>query len=191
MIAPSRSTIPSPHPPSPADLKRIAAGDQQACRDLIDGWETVIMAIAKGHAARPSDIDDLIQVGRLAVYRCALKYDPSYEFPFGNYAKRAIKNSVMGEAVRLARWRRLERPLEGNVEAQTDSPQGLVVETSLAEPIMKWVLELPEPHPTIFRLLYVGQLKQRAAAKELGLSQPRVAQLHQSFLVLARSAFTA
>jgi DNA-directed RNA polymerase specialized sigma24 family protein len=97
----------------------------------------------------------------------------------------------MQEAARLARQRRLETPLEGNAEEGADSAEEMVDEAGQVRPVKRWVLELPEPHATIFRLLYVEQLKQRAAAKEMGVSQPRVAQLHQSFLDLARAAFTA
>ena len=39
-------------------------------------------------------IDDLIQVGRLAVYQSALNYNPSFDVPFANYTKRGIKKRV-------------------------------------------------------------------------------------------------
>jgi RNA polymerase sigma factor (sigma-70 family) len=191
MIASTRDVITSPPPPTPAELRRIAAGDQQACRNLIDRWESPIKIIASGFASRASDIDDLMQIGRLAVHQSALNYDLSLEFPFGNYAKRGIKNCIMQEATRLARQRRLETPLEGHAEDGDDLPPEMVNDTGPADAVKGWVLELPEPHATIFRLLYVEKLKQRGAAEELGISQPRVAQLHRSFLDITRAAFTA
>ena len=42
----------------------------------------------------------------------------------------------------------------------------------------EWFGQLPEPHLTIFHLLYVEGLRQRFAARKMGVSQPRVAQLH-------------
>lgn len=131
-----------------------------------------------------------MQVGRLAVYQAALNYNPSSETPFGNYTKRAIKNAILNETGRLARQRKLEMPLEGTA-AEGKAERGEVADyADRTEPVREWVQELPEPHATIFRLLYAEKLKQRAAAKEMGVSQPRVAQLHQSFLDHARAAFT-
>jgi RNA polymerase sigma factor (sigma-70 family) len=181
MIASTRDVITSPPSPTPSELQRIAIGDRHACRELIDSWEGAIKAIASGYASRRSDLDDLMQVGRLAVYQSALKYDPSFGVPYSNYTKRAIKNSVMQEAARLARQRKLDQPLEGYNEQRTEPYRN--------HSVKEWVLELSEPHATIFRLLYIEKLRQRVAAEEMGVSQPRVAQLHLSFLNLARATF--
>jgi RNA polymerase sigma factor (sigma-70 family) len=186
MIASTRDVIASPPPYAPYELQPIVAGDQHACRELIAGWETPIKAIAWGYASRRSDIDDLMQCGRLAVYQSALNYDPSFEITFGHYTKRAIKNSVLKEAARLARQRRLETPLEWHAEKEDKLPEHMMHRAGQAQVVKEWLLQLPEPHATIFRLLYVEKVKQRAAAQEMGVSQPRVAQLNKSFLNLAR-----
>ena len=70
MIASKRDAIASPHPPTSAEFKRVAAGDQQSCHGLIERWETPVKIIAAGYASRKSDVDDLRQVGRLALYQC-------------------------------------------------------------------------------------------------------------------------
>jgi RNA polymerase sigma factor (sigma-70 family) len=162
-----------------------------ACRELIDGWGLAVKAIASRYASRLSDLDDLMQVGRLAVYQSALNYDPTLDVPFGNYTKRAIKNCVMQEAARLTRQRRLEVSPEGRAEKGDDQLEGLLDDGGQARQVKEWVLELPEPHATIFRLLYVERKTQRVVAEEIGVSQPRVAQLHRSFLDLAWATFTA
>ncbi len=177
--------IPSPVPPKNSELQRIRADDQRCCRNLIDRWETPVKVIASGYTSRNSDLDDLMQIGRVAVYQAALKYKPSFQVPFANYTKRAIKNSVMKEAARLDRQRKFETPLNGNSDQQAEIKD----HADQTDPVKEWVRELPEPHATIFRLLYVEQLKQRPAAREMGVSQPRVAQLHMAFLNLARETF--
>jgi len=186
MIASTQDVLTSPPPPTPIQLDQITSGDQQACRDLIDSWEQPIKTIASAYTSRPSDIDDLIQVGRLAVYHSALNYDPAFDVPFGNYTKRGIKNSVMQESARLARQRRFELSLEG-YDDENDAASGEHLdESDQIHSVKAWVLELPEPHATIFRLLYVQGMKQRPAAKEMGVSQPRVAQLHRTFIGLGQ-----
>ena len=67
MLASTRDAIASPPPPTASELERIAAGDQLCCRNLIDRWETVNRVMASRYARRPFDLDDLMQVGRLAV----------------------------------------------------------------------------------------------------------------------------
>jgi hypothetical protein len=106
MSATSRDIIASPLPPTSTEFQRIAAGDQQSCRALIDRWETVIKVIASAYASWKSPLPDLIQVGRIAVYKAALKYNVECGSPFANYTKRAIKNAVIQEATRLSgQWR--------------------------------------------------------------------------------------
>ena len=191
MTASTRNIVASPHSPTSSDLQRIAAGDKHACRSLIDRWETPIKIIASKiiaswDSSRPSDLDDLMQVGRLAVYQSALNYDASRQVPFGNYAKRAVKNCVVQEAVRLARQRKSEKPLEGHSKGVDEVSEEMADRAHRRSLVKKWAQDLPEPHATIFRLLYIEGLKQRPAAKQIGVSQPRVAQLHRSFLDIAR-----
>jgi RNA polymerase sporulation-specific sigma factor len=189
MIAPIRDIITSPTSPTPTDLGRIASGDKQCCRKLINSWETPIYVLASRYASRSSDLDDLVQLGRIAVYQAALHYDGSLGVPFGNYTKRAIKNLILKETQRLAQQRLFDSQLEPNPEDNGADQEEIEDAAARIDSIKEWVRELPEPHASIFRLLYVEGLKQRSAAEEIGVSQPRVAQLHKAFLNLAREAF--
>jgi RNA polymerase sigma factor (sigma-70 family) len=185
MISSTRDVLTTPPPPSRIQLRQIAGGDQRSCRELIDAWEPAITVLAARCASRSSDLDDLIQVGRIAVYHCALYFNGSLGVPFGHYTKRGIKNRVRKEAHRLARQRRFDGPLESNVADEQD----LSDDRGSVDAVKRWVQELPEPHATTFRLLYVESMTQRSAARQMGVSQPRVAQLHRSFLCFARGAF--
>jgi RNA polymerase sigma factor (sigma-70 family) len=122
------------------------------------------------------------------VYLAALKYRASYGVRFSNYTKRAIKNRVLREVARLSRQREDEVPLDadaGDLPMQSSEPSEHI------DPVTTWTRELPEPHGTIFRLLYVEGLKQRAVAERLGKTQPWVSQMHRSLLNLARAVFQA
>jgi RNA polymerase sigma factor (sigma-70 family) len=145
--------------------------------------------MAARHAPRRSDLQDLQQVGRITVYQAALRYCPSRGLPFAHYAKRAIKNNVVKQAARLQRQRRCETPLyevggdlESHAAALLSDDEGIVA-------LSQWLADLGEPHATTCRLLYAECLSQREAASQLGISQPRVAQLHRSLLNHARTAF--
>lgn len=152
--------------------------------ELLLEWEDTIRGIARRHAPRYSDLDDLLQAGRLALCRAVENYDPSVPTPFSHYAKRAIRFGVIREAGRLSRQRDSEKSsIEDNPEAidllaSFGTCQGDGAATSLAD----WIGSLPERQRELYRLLYVEGLTQRAAAVSLGTSQPRIAQLHRALL---------
>ena len=188
-MAPSnRDVVASPPDPTPFILAQIASGNEQCSRELIDGWETPITTIASRYASRHSDLDDLVQVGRIAVYTAALKYGPHHGTPFSHYAKRAIRNRVLREVARLKRQRKGEAALDA---VTNDVPVPMPEPQEQTDLLVLWTRELLEPHRTIFQLLYVQGLTQRAAAQRVQKSQPRVSQMHQSLLDLAREYLRA
>jgi DNA-directed RNA polymerase specialized sigma24 family protein len=64
-------------------------------------------------------------------------------------------------------------------------PPGLGFEAMSA--IRRWTRCTPIPLQRIYQLLYVEGRTQADAAKQLGVSQPRVAALHRSLLMLGRT----
>ena len=182
MVSLSGDIIVSPPPPSPAEIAQIASGDQKACEGFLGRWETPISMIARRYVARATDLDDLLQVGRLAVFRAAISYDPSLAVPFGNYAKRAIRNQVIKEALRLKDQRSLE---VGTCDVYSGDAKR---DERILDFVRLWLLELREPYSTIYRLLYIDGHRQRDAAGLMQLSQPRVAQLHAELLDAGRQS---
>ncbi len=188
MVTLSPDVVTSPVAPTASELQQIACGDQGACSALLHRWEGAIRTIAWRYAARPADRDDLMQIGRLAVYQAALRFDESFEAPFCNYAKRAIRNEVLKESMRLARQRDLESPVDHPAELGERRHKEVGHRLAISDRIDDLVSKLAEPHRTIFQLLYLEGHLQRSAAKQMGISQPRVAQLNKAFLAQAREA---
>jgi DNA-directed RNA polymerase specialized sigma subunit len=60
-------------------LGKRNGAQERGCAGLIRRWKNSIRTIAAYHAGRRSDLDDLMQVGRLALYRAAPLYRPSRE----------------------------------------------------------------------------------------------------------------
>jgi RNA polymerase sigma factor (sigma-70 family) len=189
MVHSMRDIVAAPPPPSVRQLQQIRAADPWACRQLIEGWETPIAIMVVGYAPRRSDLPDLQQVGRVAVYQAALRYRPSRGFPFGHYAKRAIKNNVLKHAARLVRQRQGETSLFQFDDDAEPATAALLDDNEDLISLRHWLAELGEPHATTYRLLYAESLSQRDAAVQLGISQPRVAQLHRSLLDYGRTTF--
>src|SRR5262245_33950930 len=187
----ARDVVASPPQPTPDDFRRIATRDKLACRMLFDGWESPIRTIVSGYAPRPSDLDDLMQAGRIALFRAAEKYDPSREIPFNHYANRAIRNAAVKEARRLTGQRELEEvDLEAlHAVATRSTPNEARHEQE--ESFGDWVAQLPDRLALTFRLLYEERLSQREAARIARVSQPYVAKLNKALLDHARTTLIA
>jgi DNA-directed RNA polymerase specialized sigma subunit len=69
------------------------------------------------------------------------------------------------------------------------SPTWAADERSLS--VRLWITSLPQRFQQVYSLLYVHGATQREAARAMGISQPRVAQLHQELLALGRQGFAS
>jgi len=182
----SRSTSEPSSPlslePTAAQLERIATGSSVEFDAILAKWKPEIEKIARSHVGRRSDLDDLRQAGRLALHGAALKYDAD-RGPFSHFARRVIKRRVQGEAARLDGQRYGEVAIADNplaIEAMTDCSRTAAVEVTDALALF------PLSHREVYRLLYIEGMTQRRAAHRLGVSQPRVAQLHRMLLDASR-----
>jgi RNA polymerase sigma factor (sigma-70 family) len=191
MHAPPSDVFPTPPQPSVHDFRAILAGDDEGCRLLLAAWEPLVKAIAARHVANRSDLDDLVQVGRQAVYQAVWAYKSDAGFPFAHYAKRAIKNNVLREVLRLARQRSGETRLDDNPKVFNLLTGDTNWRMEFNDDFARRFTVLPAAHQEIYKLLYVEGLTQRAAAKRLGVSQPRIAQLHTSLLKIGQIVFAA
>lgn len=181
MVTQSHDVVKTPALPPDSELQAIAAGDRIASARFLKDWEPVIAAIAARCCVRHSDFDDLMQVGRVGLFKAVIGFRSFHRVPFGNYAKRAIKNGVVKEAVSLARQRQLDT---GN------SIDGVANRSYIKSRLFDELLfDLPPAHARIFRLLYVDGHSQREAATIIGSSQPRVAQLHSAMLRWIRESW--
>jgi RNA polymerase sigma factor (sigma-70 family) len=144
-------------------------------------WNEDIKRAARYAAVRLGggeyDADDLAQAARIRLWGAALRLNP---LP-APYARRIISNAIRRAARREGRALgalspRVEPLDEGIPELR--APQG----DRPGDTIGPWVGSLPHRLRQLFDLLYVQACTQREAAQVLGVSQPRVAQLHRALL---------
>jgi RNA polymerase sigma-70 factor, ECF subfamily len=97
--------------PSDAEiLKKIAGGDTHALGILVDRYEAIVRRFVGRLAARPDEVDDLVQLTFLDVLRAAQRFDarlPARNWLVGLAAMvvRRHRRSVSRTAARLATWR--------------------------------------------------------------------------------------
>src|SRR5437660_3438168 len=84
--------------------RRVAAGDELACRRLIESNLRLVIAIARRYTSTGVPLIDLIQEGNLGLMRAAEKFDYRRGCHFGTYATWWIRQAVSraaGEQSRL------------------------------------------------------------------------------------------
>ncbi len=149
--------------------------------EFLQRWDRDIRQAAISGASRLSssvvDADDLAQAARYQLLRATQRRPITSP----HYIRRLIRNAILSalrvEAKRLSRRVDLTEDIAAPVGEDPDDLVGLVT---------VWIKALPNRLQLTYDALYVRRLTQRSAGRELGISQPRVAQLHATILKRGR-----
>ena len=76
-------------------IEAARLGDQDALNDLITLYEPEIRKISSKYFLPRSDYEDLIQEGRIAVYKALQSYNPCSNIPFLHFVRMVIKRKVI------------------------------------------------------------------------------------------------
>jgi RNA polymerase sigma factor (sigma-70 family) len=151
---------------------------------LLGLWDDDIHRAA-AHGARlmggdADDAEDLAQEARLRLMR-ATSVTPGA--PIG-YLRHVVKNSVLSGLRRERRAITTSSPRGQALDVRMETPSSGTDDRILV--VAKWVEALPGRLRLIYDLLYEQGLTQRQTGGILGISQPRVAQLHRVLLERGR-----
>jgi RNA polymerase sigma factor (sigma-70 family) len=144
--------------------------------------------------SRPWDREDLIQVGRLALWNACRRYDARRGHPFEHYATRAIVRAMRREVKREERhWTHRADPRTSTdqddlVLDQVEHAAGPSAATNDDAPEYRTVLlaqvraRVEQLSPTLrqlYQLRYVEGKSQGAVARAFGVTQQRISQLER------------
>lgn len=76
-------------------LKAAQLGDQEALNQLILHYEPEIRKIACKYFLQRADYEDLLQEGRIAVYKAILSYNDKENIPFLHFVRLVIKRKLI------------------------------------------------------------------------------------------------
>lgn len=179
-------------------LARARLGDERAFEEILASWTPYIRNSAWRYQQFSPDYDDLLQIGRTALWHVVMGFNPD-RGQFDHYATRAIRNAMLHE-LRIAsctievRMKR-ENLNEGDDDDDDDEkrrPRHYPLSATSIEPslhVRSWFRSLPPSSQDLLRLLYTYGTTQKDAGHRLGLSQPRISQLRKRLGVLAASEF--
>lgn len=165
---------------SPAPLgttKHIKTHDEDR---VLEMWDADILRAARrateraGLGALHPAADDMAQEARVRLLRALRLRSVRAEAYLRCTVSNAIKNAARDE------FRAPRVPLDGEDALEVDGgePQDVLARIKVAG----WIETLPEPLAVVYGHLYIQEASQREAARAMGISQPRVAQLHRDLL---------
>jgi RNA polymerase sigma factor (sigma-70 family) len=169
----SRPGATAPNPLHPTRLDETA---------FLVAWDGDIMRAARCAAkGDPTERQDLTQQVRARVL-LAYRQIPDAPVP---YIRTVITNTLRSAFRSEARSFTARSPLAEEINDDLAAPTDEGVDERVAA-VTVWVARLPAPFREIYQHLYREELSQRAAAKLMHVSQPRVTQLNHQLLELAR-----
>ena len=119
--------------------KRARAGDESAIAEIVQRNMPMVIRIAKKCVRKNGDMIELVQVGAIALWRCAKEYDWTRGTCFSTFAWIAVQRAMW----RSTRKRKRDEMLRG-----VDSLDGLVGRISMRggfrEEVASAVADLPE-----------------------------------------------
>ena len=105
-------------------LEAARSGDQQALEAIIAFCEPEIRKIAYKYFLPRADYDDLIQEGRIAVYRAILSYDSKSAVPFLHFMRLVVKRKLIDSLRAYTRQKHLNLNQAFSLDNSLSDEQG-------------------------------------------------------------------
>jgi len=90
-----------------AMLEAARSGNQEALNEIIKHYEPEVRMIACKYFLPRADYDDLIQEGRIAIYRAILSYDINLDIPFLHFLRMVIKRKLIDSLRKYTRQKHI------------------------------------------------------------------------------------
>jgi RNA polymerase sigma-B factor len=169
-------------------------GDADLARqELVRSHLPLVRAVARRYGGRGEDLEELVQVGSLALVKASGRFDPDRGVAFASFATPAVEGGIRrhlrdrsGRANRVAS----NSPDAGEVAA---SPTGELDSTDESEfrlLLADGLRVLDERERRIVFLRFHGDMTERQIASSIGISQAHVSRLLEGALVKLRAEFT-
>lgn len=167
-------------------LDAARSGDREALDQIILYYEPEIRKIACKYFLQRADYDDLLQEGRIAIYKAFLSYKSRPDIPFLHFLRMVIKRKLIDSLRAHNRLKHTnlneayslnnnlsEEHVDSflNVVAHTEDPATTIVAVDEARSFIEDLSRgLSDLERLVFEYYFVAGLKQREVSKRLGLT---------------------
>ncbi len=168
-----------------AMLEAARSGDEEALNEIIQHYEPEVRMIACKYFLPRADYEDLIQEGRIAIYRAILSYDTKLDIPFLHFLRMVVKRKLIDSIRKYTRQKHVnlnEAYSLNNVLSESEETSFLELLPNIEDPAAM-VIANEEAHSMIqalnndlsnlerlvFEHYFIQGFKQREVSQHLGL----------------------
>jgi RNA polymerase sigma-B factor len=165
-----------------------------ARQELVRSHLPLVRAMARRYGGRGEDLEELVQVGSLALVKASGRFDPDRGVAFASFAAPAVEGGIRrhlrdrsGRATRVAS----SAPDSGDVAADTPGELDSIDESEFRLLLADRLRVLDERERRIVFLRFHADMTERQIASLVGISQAHVSRLLEGALVKLRAEFSA
>ena len=168
-----------------AMLEAARSGNKEALNEIIQYYEPEARMIASKYFLPRADYDDLIQEGRIAIYRAVLSYNENLDISFLHFLRMVVKRKIIDSLRKYTRQKHVnlnEAYSLNIVVSESEETSFLELLPNAEDPALK-VIANDEAHSMIqglnknfsdlerlvFEHYFIQGFKQREVSKYLGL----------------------
>ncbi|HBW36565.1 sigma-70 family RNA polymerase sigma factor [Desulfosporosinus sp. BICA1-9] len=169
-----------------AMLEAARSGNKEALNEIIEHYEPEVRIIAYKYFLPRAEYDDLMQEGRIAIYRAVLSYDQTSEIPFLHFLRMVIKRKLIDSLRKYTRQKHLnlnEAYSLNNVLSETEEtsflellpnaedPASMVIANDEAITMIQGLNKnFSDLERLVFKHYFIQGFKQREVTQRLGLN---------------------
>lgn len=166
-------------------LEAARSGNEEALNMIIQHYEPEVRMIACKYFLPRADYDDLIQEGRIAIYKAVLSYDTKLDIPFLHFLRVVIKRKLIDILRKYTRQKHvnlndafsLNNVISDSEEtsfisllADAEDPATMVIANDEARSMIHGLNKsLSNLERLVFEHYFIQGFKQREVSERLGL----------------------
>ncbi len=166
-------------------LEAARSGNEEALNLIIQHYEPEVRMIACKYFLPRADYDDLIQEGRIAIYKAVLSYDTNLDIPFLHFLRMVIKRKLIDILRKYTRQKHInlndayslnnviadsEETCFISLLADNEDPATMVVANDEAQSMIHGLNKnLSNLERLVFEHYFIQGFKQREVSERLGL----------------------
>lgn len=174
------------HTHTSTQLEAARSGNQDSLNWLIEFYEPEIRKIACKYYLPRAEYEDLLQEGRIAIFKAIMSYNPKSQIPFLHFLRMVIKRKLIDSLRAHNRQKHLNlndafslnTPLSDdqdesfiNTISNVDDPETTIIALDETRSFLKELTRgFSDLELTVFRYHFLVGMKQREVTQYLGLS---------------------